>query len=337
MKKTAKVKNERGAALIMTLCMLTIVMLLAGSAVAISQYAERDSYTYAEINRSAYVAESAAYRIYWMLLNDRKKFPSRDIGGNDNNTGTENEERYQADGRIRVFKGYEKNERDIKYRIIDAVNGLNISGYAPQRDLLNSLQNMPENEAAAKRWKLEDFIKKIQDYVDSEDIPRLNSWEKSEYAQANLINLPRNRPLQYREELLLVPESSLICTPDKSGRLSSIRLIAPKGLPAIVGRPSLYSTPLNQIMDHCNLTVQDRNMLSAAMSEWLQNGTPLKDTLSAGLLQLLELYFGTSESSFYTVLIDTSAPMRPGIRLAVTFQLQFTSNLQIQFYEFMSY
>ncbi|UDQ98326.1 hypothetical protein AAEX28_15275 [Lentisphaerota bacterium WC36G] len=327
-------KNERGAALIITLCMLAVVMLLAGSAVAISQYAERDSYTYADLSRSLYHAESAANRVYWLILNDRKKYPNRNIDFYDENIEQENGERYFADGKRRIFKKY-GGEFDIKYKILDAVNGLNISGNSPHRDIL--MQNTSSNEDSHHHQILEQLAYKMQDYVDPDNIVRLNSLEKNEYIQAGLINLPRNSYLQYREELLLIPGNSAICIPDDSGRIGSIRLIAPKGLAAIIGRPNLYSTSLNQIAERCNLNSQEIGTLSSAMKKWQQNGTSLNDTLPKGFLQRLEMYYGTNESSFYTILIDTSASERPGIRLAVTFQLQFKNNPKIYFYEFMYY
>lgn len=69
-------KSEQGIALVTTLGILAVVSLLAASAVVLSQYAEKDSYTFSSFTRSSYIAEGAANRLYWLILNDRKNIRS---------------------------------------------------------------------------------------------------------------------------------------------------------------------------------------------------------------------------------------------------------------------
>lgn len=234
-----KRKSEHGVALVTALGILTVVSLLAASAVVLSQYAERDSYTFSCFTRSSYVAEGAANRIYWFILNDRKKYPQRNIDNSDDSLQID-EERYLADGVPRQFEDY--YGETIKYEIHDAVGGMDISGNMPQRELATLMNNLPEG--SPDRKELEILGDRLQDYVDSDSLLKLNGMEKPEYLQQNLINLPRNRSMQYREEVLLIPGSETFFKPDGSGRLSSVRLIAPKGVSPIGGRPSLYSTPI---------------------------------------------------------------------------------------------
>lgn len=325
-------KSERGIALVTTLGILAVVSLLAASAVVLSQYAEKDSYTFSSLTRSSYIAEGAANRLYWLILNDRKKYPQRNIDISDDAL-QEDEERYLADGTPHLFEDYYGEK--VKYEIRDAVGGMDVSGSMPQRDLIAFMGDLEKD--SAERERLEMIGNRLQDYVDSDDLVKLHGMEQSEYLQANLINLPRNRPFQYREEMLLIPEIQQLCQPDNSGRLTSIRLIAPQGLQPIGGRPNLYSSSISQIASRCRLTDMETAELEQAFTEWNKNKTPLKKTLPSGFLKRLEMYYGTSESGFYTVLIDTSSEQQPGIRLAVTFRSQFGNSSQLEFYEYMFY
>ena len=320
-------KSERGIALVTTLGILAVVSLLAASAVVLSQYAEKDSYTFSSLTRSSYIAEGAANRLYWLILNDRKKYPQRNIDISDDAL-QEDEERYLAGGTPHLFEDYYGEK--VKYEIRDAVGGMDVSGSMPQRDLIAFMGDLEKD--SAERERLEMIGNRLQDYVDSDDLVKLHGMEQSEYLQANLINLPRNRPFQYREEMLLIPEIQQLCQPDNSGRLT-----APQGLQPIGGRPNLYSSSISQIASRCRLTDMETAELEQAFTEWNKNKTPLKKTLPSGFLKRLEMYYGTSESGFYTVLIDTSSEQQPGIRLAVTFRSQFGNSSQLEFYEYMFY
>lgn len=332
MSRSKRKKTERGIALITMLGVLAAISLLAASAVVLSQYAEKDSYTFASFSRSAYIAEGAANRIYWLILNDRKKYPQRSINSSGDALQDEGE-RYLADGVQHIFDDY-YGER-IKYKIYDAVGGMDVSGNLPQRDLMAQMNNIKENSES--RQKLETLGNRLQDYADSDSIPKLNSLERDEYIQLGLEPLPRNRPFQYREEILLIPGMQDFCRLDGSGRLSSIRLIAPDGLQPLGGRSNLYSTPLSQIAQRCRLTDLEISELEQAFMKWNKSKIPLKESLPSGFLSRLEMYFGTAESGFYTILIDTATEQQPGMRLAVTFRPLFGKNAQLEFYEYMLY
>ncbi len=324
--------NESGIALITVLCLLMVVMLLAASAVALSQYAEMDSNTYSSFTRSTYVAEGAANRVYWLILNDRKKYPQRNISPDENTINTEGE-RFIADGTPRVLKDY--NGQDITYEIRDAVSGMDMSGSMPQRDLISIMSGMQRGSA---EWqKVETISNKLQDYVDTDDIARNNSLEFKEYQSLELYNLPRNRPFQYREEILLIPGIRELCQPDEHGRMTTIRLIAPQGLSPVSGRPSLYSTPVDQIAERCRLSAIETEQLKEAFKLWTSDKKPLKDSLPAGFLKRLEIYYANSESGYYTLIINTSTEKSPGLRLGITFKSEFTTKSNREFYEYMIY
>ena len=332
MKFFKRKNSEKGAALIMALGVLSLVSLLAFSAVTLSRYAEIDAHTSAGMIRSCYIAEGFANRLYWLILNDRKKYPQRNINVRDDSM-PEIENRYWADGTIRSVKDY--YGETVQYEIRDAVCGIDISGALPHRELL-SMAELHKKDSEERR-KLDMIGNRLQDYVDSDNLVKLHSMEKKEYLQANLYNLPRNRPFQYREEALLIPGIQEFLPVDNSGRLTAVRLIAPPGMQAIGGRPNLYSCSVAQIASRCRLTELETAELNHAMTAWKTNRTALQQSLPSGFLQRLEMYFNTSESGYYTVLIDTSSEQQPGIRAAISFRLQFNSVSQVEYYEYMFY
>lgn len=77
----------------------------------------------------------------------------------------------------------------VKYEIRDAVGGMDVSGSMPQRDLIALMGNLEKD--SVERQKLEMIGNRLQDYVDGDDLVKLHGMERSEYLQANLINLPR--------------------------------------------------------------------------------------------------------------------------------------------------
>ena len=176
-------KSERGIALVTTLGILAVVSLLAASAVVLSQYAEKDSYTFSSLTRSSYIAEGAANRLYWLILNDRKKYPQRNIDISDDAL-QEDEERYLADGTPHLFEDYYGEK--VKYEIRDAVGGMDVSGSMPQRDLIAFMGDLEKD--SAERERLEMIGNRLQDYVDSDDLVKLHGMEQSEYLQGVLLH-----------------------------------------------------------------------------------------------------------------------------------------------------
>ena len=92
---------------------------------------------------------------------------------------------------------------------------MDVAESMPQRDLIVMMGNLEKD--SVERQKLEMIGNRLLDYVDGDDLAKLHGMERSEYLQTNLINLLHNRPFQYREEMLLIPDIREICQPDDSG------------------------------------------------------------------------------------------------------------------------
>ena len=92
---------------------------------------------------------------------------------------------------------------------------MDVAESMPQRDLIVMMGNLEKD--SVERQKLEMIGNRLLDYVNGDDLVKLHGMERSEYLQTNLINLLHNRPFQYREEMLLIPDIRDICQPDDSG------------------------------------------------------------------------------------------------------------------------
>ena len=160
--------------------------------------------------------------------------------------------------------------------------------------------------------------------------------ESQHYRSAGVPVLPRNRPLQFREELLWLPGAGKLYPPSENGVLDAIRLIPPEKLRALTGRPNLYATPAAVIAERCALTAEESEQLRNALELWRKKRLPLAESLPPGLAGKLEMNFSTRESGAYTIQADASSPENPGVRLRVTVR-PVTGSRSFEYYEFFSY
>ena len=319
-------KSERGVALIMVLGLMLTISFFVATAVTLSQYSEMESGTYSSFAYSAHLAEGAANRIYWYLLNDCKKHPSRQIVSNNLE---DSEERYQADGRNHYLNNY--NGRTLKIQVLDAVSGIDISEKTITREFTPLLKNQPED--SKERLYMEDLQNRILDYIDNDDLIRQDSLERQDYLSLGILHLPRNDRLQYREELFWIPGFSDFFSSDDSGRLTAIRLIAPEGLKPLFGRSNFYSTLPSIIAQRCNLNPLETAQLNKIFQNRDLQKEELSELLSPSIYSKIKMYYSMKESGIYTLIIDTSSSF-PGVRLAITFELK-ANQIEQNYYEFM--
>lgn len=314
-------RNEResGVALIAVLALMTMLGVLAASAVAVSRYSAAETDTFCSMQRSILEAESAANRTLFLLLSDRAKHADRKLG-----EPTPGEERFLADGTKHEFT---VNDRPVTVRIFDAVSGLDVSGREPARRLFSP----QERSEAQETWSA-----RLDDYTDADGLVRNGGMESSHYRAAGIPELPRNRPLQFREELLWIPGTADLFPADASGRFSEVRLIAPEGLRPLSGRASLYAASPEEIATRCLAGESETEQLRHAFEAWRAERRPLSETLSPGLLGKLELNYSVRESGAYTIVADTASPDNPGCRLSVTVRPSATARM-IEYYEFFHF
>ena len=314
-------KREHGVALVTVMALIASIGVLVASAVAISQYSAAETDTFASLQRSALEAESAANRTLCLLLSDLAKNADRRLGTETVGTA----ERFLADGTEHTIA---VNGQIVSVQIFDAIAGLDLSGRNPARQF-----SIPE---LAKDESREELIARLEDYADSDDLTKPGGMESQHYRNAGIPVLPRNRPLQFREELLWMPGAGKLYPPSENGVLEAIRLVPPEKLRALTGRPNLYATPTFVIAERCMLTAEELEQLRNALDLWRGKRVPLSESLPPGLAGKLEMNFSTRESGAYTIQADSSSPEKPGVRLRMTVR-PVTESRNFEYYEFFFY
>jgi len=263
--------------------------------------------TATDMSDSLYQEESMLNRACWIMLHDRQKYNDRNLGNVDYRQI--HEVRFMADG---VEREMEINGRKVKVTVMDMVTGLDVSGYNPDKQFY-AYTNQMFNDSKG-REDLEIFRNCLLDYVDTDDNIRLNGMEAADYVALGEPNLPRNRPMQFREELLWIPDAVKLFPPDGYGLLSSCRVIAPQGMATNFGKPNLFSAPPQVIKMFCLLTDLELEKTLAALKKWKTDRIPLKDSLDPTLLTKIQAQMSLSESGYYTFILraqsDDSCPAR---------------------------
>lgn len=321
--KRSRNNKESGFALISALALLATLSLLIASAVVLTQYSSAEVDTFDSINRSYYAAESAANQMIMLLAQDRAKNVNRNLG----QPLDAQVERFMADGRTHTLEIYGQS---VTVQIFDAMRGLDVSGTNPSRQLSFTTIDSELKE------KIAILANRLDDYADTDDLVRINSMERSDYQNQNIPLLPRNRPLEFKEELRLIPGFTTHYPISENGHFDVFRLIAPEKLKPLRGRPNLYATPLSLLIERCNLRANDAEILQQAFTEWREQGKVLTDILPPGLLAKLTTYFNTMESGIYTIRINTASNETPGSMLTATLLIDF-STAKIEYYEFIRF
>ena len=316
--------REHGFALVSTLALLVVLSLLIASAVALTQYLTAEVDTFDNINRSFYTSESAINRAIVLLAQDRTKHANRSLGTDTSSTDTQ--ERFLADGRIHTFDIYGNK---VSVQIFDAMRGIDVSGNNPARQLSFATTD------SEKKEQLEKLSNRLNDYVDADDLVRLDSLEATGYENRNLFNLPRNRAMQFKEELRWIPGFKKYYPLTDNGYWSCFRVIAPDKLRMLSGRPNLYSTPLSVLIERCAFNERDVELLKNAFEQWQANCKDLSQTLPPTLYAKLKSYFSTMESGVYTILVSGTKDS-PGSPMAATLLIDI-SKTKLEFYEYVHF
>ncbi len=265
----------------MILSFLMIISLLVFSANLTSQMSAISSSFQKKSINARYIAESQASTILWNLLNDRQKFKNRKMGS----PSLSESKRYIADGKEIISK---QDEYKITITVLDMAKGTDISNRNDLKKLGSRLISDKDNSE-----KKNALMDKIKDYLDKDDLVRANGAEKDEYSN----NLPRNNKIQYREELLYIPEISKIYKNDLNSYINLFRRVAPYGLSRITGKSNIFSENL----DHYENELDNVIGINNAISQWKSNNISMEDTLDNNTIKSLKSRFSFSESGFYEI------------------------------------
>lgn len=307
-------KNERGAALIATLSLLFTASLLVGALVVISQISTINIASSTEIMRSNYIAEGAANRVRFLIEADR--YVHQEITETETVYDDYEYERYLPDAVDRVIDYYGV---PVRYRILNANAGFNM-GSNSYENTLNTLRQVRDSTDSYTE-AIDVLADRIADYIDTDDETRDDGLEKDDYEELGMDNLPRNSAIQYREELLWIPDVVDILPLDRDGRLTFVRLMSISG-GRDSSRPDIYTANYTTLRTIGGLDEKEAAKIMHALKIWRRDRIPLSDQLDAIDLMPVQNAFSFSPSSNYTIVIENATgENRPSARLVQSFTL----------------
>lgn len=326
----SKQKTETGSALISVLCFIALAALLAASAVSLSVLANQSSAVFTDRTKAAYLAEGAATRTMWLLMNDKSQNTDRNMGTFDYSKIIG--ERYMADGCVHKIDYY---ECPAEASIYDMANGIEVS----VSKITSLFTDKSKPRTLVENEDLKSFTNKLEDYVDADDFIKANGFEKQDYVAIGMPTLPRNAPMKFKEEILYIPGFEDFFQLNENGRLDIFRAIPPKGLPQLQGLSSFYSADRFLIQTLCKLSDEKTDLIIEAQKRWHETGQPLSEQLTPDLLSSLNGKFSFRESGFYTLSIraaSTEGAYGRTLVLSLKVDTQFNYNI-IPYYEWILY
>jgi len=268
------------------------------SIVTIAQLSNSVSVVNRDRNQAVYWAEGAVSRMIWLLRYDREKNPSRDLGKSDYKELEGNKKRYLADGTAHKMNYYGGK---VEIQIFDMASGVRLDGSEPEKYLVKKPEEF-EDEQAFDDYQA--FINSLCDYVDGNSFTQLTGgFEVDDYENIGMAPLPRNYPMQFREEILWIPGALKYFKPDAMGRLSFFQVVALTGMPRVAAKKNFFSASRKDLMNECGFNEEQVDEIIQAKVKWRREKEGFSKLLDPNLLKKLEQKFSFRESGFYTFVI----------------------------------
>jgi len=329
-------KFERGAALIVVLSFMVLLSLIVSTIVVLSKSSSRKIIIEGDRIISGYLAEGAAARLQWLLMDDIKAHPNSnalkrfDSAMNDNSSS--GSRKYMANG-SRVSVPY--YDAKVSVRIYDMCSGLSISGGQGQNSLKQLQQVYINSPDLYNEFKI--FIDRFTDYAGAGVGQSARGMSKADYNNLGLAPLPRNGQMQYRDEILWIPSSEDFFLPDDNGRLSIFNVIAND---FYANQVNFFSATKLIIMALCNYSDQDAQYIIDGRERWFGNtNLSLYDFIDQKYMSVLRQKFSFQDSGNYTFVINAAAgdgsferELIVSLKVGTSMQGEFN-----QYYEYIIY
>ena len=305
--------KEQGSALVAALGIIFIGGILTAYTLSLSKTSSLTVDTFTKLQRSFLISESVMNRVQWLIAADRQLYSNVTLGETEYDDF--DTERYIADTIPKTIDYYGET---VTFVISDAASGNDIQNY---RTSLNTFKRNLETDTTWSE-KLTTLQAKIADYIDSDDDTQTDGMEKQDYESLNQAPLPRNAKMQYREELLWIPGAIEAFPLDKDGRLTSARIIPPEKMSfqGASNKVNILTANILQLKTIGNLTNDEIVEFLNARNQFIQNRTPLSESLDPLLSTRLSRAFAQTESGDYTVtILPTPNSGIPFHKLSATF------------------
>lgn len=330
-------RRDRGVALIVVLALLLVLGVIAASTVAVAQLGDRLTSLDRDRGAATYLAESAMARTLWLLRYDCATYPTREMGVT-NPLADPQQERFFADGRKHVF-ALPAGRAEVVIR--DMLGGLDLSGPTPDQALKRSAEETEFAEDDERYQRYTEFLAALRDYVDADDMLQLvGGCEASEYAAAGRRPLPRNSPLQYREELLWIRGAREFFRAGENGQLEGVMPLPPTlRMPLAKGKANFFSVGNDQLVK-AGFTVAEAEEIMAGRQRWLESPSEvrLEDSFAPELLARLKQAFSFRESGYYTLTIRAMVGPEAAPRIltcSIQLSAQLATTETMRYYEWL--
>jgi hypothetical protein len=299
-------------ALIVVLGFIALFAVVTTMMVTSSKTSQRNSKVLADRSEAKYAAESALAYSTWMLICDRRKFPSNRILGQQNlqrDPLVDDFDPWMADGQLHSLAM--ENDVVAEVRIFDANSGMDVS-------VPNSGTRMRQTTAARTlddeelRETLDVFYDALDDYLDTDSNRRLNGFEAEDYqAEFNLYGFPRNRPMRFREEAYWLPNVGFVAPKLDDSEMTilpedAFRLIPP-GRMRFPTKPSFFSSSAGMLQQIAQLDGEETQIALQARRAWHNEQIPIQEGLGdiygkvAGRMSMVE-------TGIYTIEVSAGRP-----------------------------
>lgn len=293
------VERQRGMALMLVLGVLATVLLLVAHLMTVAEIIAKESKVATLRSEMRYQAESAADTGFWMLLTDRRLFANRRLGQSlETREAVSDFEPWMVDRRAHAF------DDDSCHVYLQA---------AEQAFIITKPEALKDAVAPDDQEKLDEistFIDVLNDYTDRDDLKKLYGMESDDYAADGFPTLPRNNAMQFREELYWLPNW-------QNCVIGEVSIIPPRNINYVMGKnkPSFFSASEEYVKQVLDLSDAEWEAIERAREEWVNNGTPLEESLDAALYQTILGAFNFNEADLAAISAVSHAPADPRIRL----------------------
>ena len=290
----------KGPALILVLLCLSMTFMFCGEMSALANVSYRQSLMRSRKLNNFYRAESALSTKMWWLYEDIRNNANRNIDVAKDID--EAEQRFLADG------VWTRDDEDlgfqVSWKLDDASQGFDLSGTLKSADL-NNLKRIWLNEENNRNEEILYFFEQLRFYT------RKNIAEKSE--EYGDFDLPREAPMQYREEIFWIPNVDLVQNELSSDEVQGdfdltqlIRPISPQGVKMSKRQKSnFYSASVEEVILRARLDENQLIDLLEAKRLWASEGRPIKESMP-NLYSRLIRHFSFKESGVYRISVKVT-------------------------------
>lgn len=317
--------GEKGSALVAVLCLVFLGGMLAAAVAGMTLVATMDMAAHTSIQRSFYINEGVMNRVGFLIAADRNQNGTNEKLG-DIDYEEYDYDRFLPDGVIHEVDYYGDK---VAVTVYDAVSGWDMTSASNRyRNTLRSFTSDLDTEQSVID-AVNTIAACIADYIDSNDsvtsgslvgTDPVDGMEKDDYESEGMRPLPRDRAMQYREELYYIKGFTDFFQTDKYGRLSHIRLIPPEGTVILNGTPSFFSATPQMIALLADLEEDELAGVLEAREKLRKERIKISDELEVGMPAKLQQKMSWMPSNYYTVVIEPSPyEKRPSKRLTASF------------------